>query len=176
MPPPKRKNKIKNGRFPAASARGVRFFRLFCLYKAERVPPAVRGYGKGCERKFYATNLPSGKGAVVDAESSSVSRQPYEDTARGASGNSARRISPPEKVQSSMQNRRACPARRTRVRQGVRSAILRDESAVYFMGTTSTESLRVHIPSVKSGIACACPPAAIDASERAVMHIHAAAS
>ena len=135
MPPLKRKNKTKNGRVPAASARGVRFFDCFVCIKP------------------------------------SVPRPPYEGTARGAIGNSMRRISPPEKVQSSMQNRRACPASRTRVRQGVRSAILRDESAFYFMGTTSTESLRVHIPSVKSGIACACPPAAIDASERAVMHI-----
>lgn len=176
MPPSKRKNKIKKRTLPCRIGTGRPFFRLFCLYKAERVPPAVQGYGKGCERKFYATSLPSGKGAVVDTESSGVPRPPYEGTARGASGNSMRRISSPEKVQSSMQNRRACPASRTRVRQGVRSAILRDESAFYFMGTTSTESLRVHIPSVKSGIACACPPAAIDASERAVMHIHAAAS
>ena len=49
----------------------------------------------------------------------------------------------------------------------------------YFAGVrsiTSIGSRRVHMPPVKSGIACGNPPAAIDASESAVMHIQDAAS
>ena len=42
--------------------------------------------------------------------------------------------------------------------------------------TTSIGSLRTHLPSVKSGIACGAPPCAIEASDSTETHIHAAAS
>ena len=175
MPPPNRKNKIKKRTLPCRIGTGVRFFYCFVCIKPGVPRPPYEGTAR-VRSAILRGESPlrkrrSRRCRIVGRAPPAVRR--YD---KGANGNSAWRISPPEKAQSSMQNRRACPARRTRVRQGVRSAILRGESAFYFMGTTSTESLRVHIPSVKSGIACACPPAAIDASESAVMHIHAAAS